>query len=66
MLSSFSYSFICNIANLKIFAYLWSAIINKSFISQNLKVAGPSGGKFGFLVSRDLKFKAFFITETQK
>ena len=39
---------------------------NKSFISQNLKVVGPLGGKFDFSVPRDLKFKAILITEPQK
>ena len=39
---------------------------NKSFISQNLKVVGLLGGKFDFLVPRDLTFKGILITEPQK
>ena len=39
---------------------------NKNFISQNLKVVGPLGGKFDFSVPRDLKFKVTLITEPQK
>ena len=46
--------------------YMFSIGNNKSFISQNLKVEGPLGGKFDFFVSRDLKFKAILITKSQK
>ena len=38
---------------------------NKSFISQNLKVVVPLGGKFDFLSQSDLKFKAILITKSQ-
>ena len=47
MLSSFSYNFISNIANLKFFCIFVISTI-KSFISQNKKVVGPLGGKFDF------------------
>ena len=46
MLSVFSYNFISNIVNLKNFCIF--VISNKSFISQNLKVVAPLGGKFDF------------------
>ena len=62
MLSSFSYTFISNIANLKMFACVSN---NKSFVSQSLKVVGPLGGKFNFSVPRDLKFKGILIIEPQ-
>ena len=52
-------------ANLKIFC-IFVISNNKSFISQNLKVVGPLGGKFDFSVPRDLKVKAISITERQK
>ena len=64
MLSSFSYNFISNrkLENFCIFVIS----NNKSFISQNLKVAGPLGGKFDFFSPSDLKFKAILIRKPQK
>ena len=33
---------------------------------KNLSMGGPVGGKFNFSAPRSLKFKALFITESQK
>ena len=68
MLSSFSYNFISNIVNLKIFAYC----NNNSFITQNLNVVGPLEGKFDFFSPlgfeiqsdfdyRNTKLKFYFV-----
>ena len=59
------YNFIFNIANLTIFACSYSAS-SKSFLFQTLKVVGLLGGKFGFSVLPDLKFKTILVTKPQE
>ena len=59
MFSSFSHNFVSNIANFCIFVIS----NNKSFISQNFKVAGPLRRKFdfcspsGFDIQRDIDYR---------
>ena len=65
MLSSFSYSFISNIANLKIFTYFVISN-NKSFISVNLKAVGPLGGKFDFFSPLGFEIQSEFDYRTSK
>ena len=67
MLLSFSYNFIkSNIAKLEKFC-IFVISNNKSFIPQNLKVAGPLGGKFdffslsGFEIQSDLDYRTSTI-----
>ena len=39
---------------------------NKYFISQNLKVVGPLGGKFNFFSPSEFEIQRDLITEPQK
>ena len=65
MSSSFSYNFISNIANLKIFAHLKSAIMKVSYPKiWYLEVSWEESSIFS--APRNLKFKAILITEPQK
>ena len=54
-----------NIANLKIFPYFVISN-NKSFISQNLKVVGPLGGKFNFFSPSGFEIQSDFDYITSK
>ena len=65
MLSSFSYDFIFNIANLKFFC-IFVISNNNSFISQNLKVVGPLGGKFDFFSPYGFEIQSDFDYRTSK
>ena len=51
-------------ANLKIFAYFVISN-NKSFISQNLKVVGPLGGKFDFFSPSEFEIQTDFDYKPQ-
>ena len=62
MLSSFSHTFITNIANLKIL----HISNNNSLIMKNRKVLGTLEESLIFLVPQDLNFKASFITKSLK
>ena len=65
MLSSFSYNFISDIANLKIFCI--SVISNnKSFISRNLKAVGSLGRKFDFFSPSGFEIQSDFNYRTSK
>ena len=55
----FSYNFISNIAILKLFC-IFVISNNKSFIFQNLKVAGPLGGKFDFFSPSGFEIQSDF------
>ena len=74
MLSSFSYNCISNVANKNFCMFVMSN--SKSFISQNLKVVGPLGGKSdlfspsGFEIQSDLDYRTskimFYSVRTLK
>ena len=57
-------SFLSNMANLKIFVFVISN--NKSFISQNLKVVSPLGGKFDFFSRSGFEIQSDFDYEISK
>ena len=65
MLSSFSYNFKSNIANLKIFG-IFVINNNKSFIFQNLKTVGPLGEKLDFFSPSGFEIQSNFDYRTSK